>query len=71
MQIASLFTGIRNPLGSLPAFSNGHITRFNKFDSLYVTEPDALRIAVTDVTLENPSIGGIKIHGPEGTDTDT
>jgi len=29
-----------------------------------------LRITVTDIALEDPPIGGIKIHGPEGTDTD-
>jgi len=70
LQIGSLFTSIRYALRSLPAFSNGHLTRVNKFDSLYVAEPDALRVAVTDIALEDPPVSGIKIHGPEGTDTD-
>jgi hypothetical protein len=70
LQISSLFTGIRYPLRSLPAFSNGHLTRVNKFNGLYFTEPDALRVAVTDVAFEDPSIGGIKIHGAKGTDAD-
>jgi hypothetical protein len=71
LQISSLFTGIRYPLGGLPAFPDGHLARVNKFDGLYFTEPGALRIAVTDIAFKDPSIGGIKIHGPEGTDTDT
>jgi hypothetical protein len=29
-----------------------------------------LRIAVADIALDNPPVGCIKIHGPEGTDTD-
>ena len=71
MQIGSLFTGIRYPLGSLPAFSNGHFTGFNKVDSLYVTKPDALGVAVTNVTFEDPPVSAIEIHGPEGTNADT
>jgi hypothetical protein len=71
LQISSLFTGIRYPLRGLPAFSNGHLTRVNKFYGLHITEPDALRVTVTNVAFEDPSIGGIKIHGTEGTDADT
>jgi hypothetical protein len=71
LQIGSLFTGIRYALGSLPAFSNGHLTRVNKLDGLHFAKPDALRIAVTDIAFENPPVSVIKIHGTEGTDTDT
>jgi hypothetical protein len=58
-------------LRGLPAFSNGHLARVNKFNGLYFTEPDALGVAITDVAFEDPPIGGIEIHGTEGADADT
>jgi hypothetical protein len=69
-EIGSLPAGIRYPLGSLAAFSYGHLTGLNKFDGLNFTKPDALGITVTNIAFENPPIGGVKIHGPKGTDTD-
>jgi len=70
-QIGSLLTGIRYPLGGFAAFHNGHIARLDKLDGLDITEPDTLRVAVADIALENPPIGGIVIHGAEGTYADT
>ena len=71
MQIGSLFAGIRDPLCSLAAFADGHFTGIDKFDRLHFAEPRALGIAVTNIAFQNPAIGGIKIHGAEGTDADT
>jgi hypothetical protein len=44
--------------------------RLNKIDGLHITESDTLRIAVANVTFEDPSIGGIKIHCSERTYAD-
>jgi len=69
-EIRGLFARIRYPLRGLPALDNTHIIRLNKIDGLDVTESDTLRITVTNIALENPPIGRIKIHGSEGTDAD-
>ena len=42
----------------------------DKIDGLDITESDALRVAVANVTLDNPPIGGVKIHGAERTNAD-
>jgi len=70
LQVGSLPTGIRYPFGGFAALYNGHITRLDKRDGLDVAKPDTLRIAVTDVALEDPPIGGIVIHSTEGTYAD-
>jgi hypothetical protein len=71
LQIGSLFAGIREALGSLAAFSDGHISGFKKFNRLYFTKPDTLRVAVTDVAFENPPVSTIETHGTKGADADT
>jgi hypothetical protein len=56
---------IRYSFRGFPALYDSHITRFNIINGFDITESDTLRIAVTDVALENPPVGRIKIHCTE------
>jgi hypothetical protein len=53
------------------SFQNTHIVLFNKIHGFYITEPDALGIAVAEVALEDYFIGDIVVHSPEGADGHT
>ena len=70
LKIRSLFTRIRYPLGGLPALDDAHIVGLDKIDGFYITESDTLGITIANVAFEDSPIGGIKIHGPEWTNTD-
>ncbi len=49
-------------------FQNAHIIRFNEIHGFYITETDALGIAVAEVALEDHFIDDVVVHGPEGAD---
>ena len=52
-------------------FQNAHIVLFNEIHGFYITEPDALRISVAEVALEDHFIDDVVVHGPEGADGHT
>jgi hypothetical protein len=52
-------------------FQNAYIVRFNEIHGLYITETDALGIAVAEVALEDHFIDDVVVHGPEGADGHT
>ena len=53
------------------SFQNAHIVLFNEIHGFYITEPDALRISVAEVALEDHFIDDVVVHGPEGADGHT
>jgi hypothetical protein len=57
-------------LGGFPALDEAHVTRLDKINGLDFTEPDTLRLAVTEVALEDPPVDGIITHGTEWADAD-
>jgi hypothetical protein len=52
-------------------FQNAHIVLFNEIHGFYITETDALGIAVAEVALEDPFIDDVVVHGPERADRHT
>jgi len=54
----------------LAALDNTHIVGLNKIDGFDIAESDTLRITVANIAFEHPPVGGIKTHGPEGTNAD-
>jgi len=49
-------------------FQNAHIVLFNEIHGFYITETDALGIAVAEVALEDHFVDDVVVHGPEGAD---
>ena len=70
-EIGGQLTRIRHPFCGFSAFHDGHITRLNKINGFDLTKADTLGIAVTDVALEDPPVGGIEIHCTKGAYADT
>jgi len=70
LQSGGIFAGSRQSLGGFSLLDQAHIIRFNKIDGLYITEPDTLRIAVAEITLENAPVDSIETHCAEWAYTD-
>jgi hypothetical protein len=67
----SHLAGMGNFFRRTSCFQNAHIVLFNEIHGFYITETDALGIAVAEVALEDPFIDDVVVHGPEGADGDT
>jgi hypothetical protein len=65
LQHCSLFAGGGYTLRCLAPDGNAHPVSFDKFNRFYFAKPYTLRIAITEVALEDLSIGRIECHGAE------
>jgi hypothetical protein len=63
--------GMRKFFGRNSCFQNAHIVFFNEIHGFYITETDALGIAVAKVALEDHFIDDAVVHCPEGADGHT
>jgi hypothetical protein len=70
-QGGGFFASGRYPLRRFAPLVKANFIRIDKIHGLYFTEPDTLRIAVTEVAFEDLSVGGIKTHGTERACADT
>jgi hypothetical protein len=66
MKRKRLFLGGLEPGCSGPLFVQADAGAVHKLNGFYVTEPDALRVAVTQITLDDLSFNWIEAHGAEG-----
>jgi hypothetical protein len=64
-QGGTLFAGQADPFCRLALLQDAYVSSILVIHSFHIAETDALRVAVTQVTLENLPVYYIKVHGAE------